>query len=272
MSAQDLPAAAALSRRVGWPHRLEDWRFVHGVGHGLVACAGDQLIGTAMWWPYEGGVVRLGMVIVNPNVQRSGVGRVLMRGILDRAGDATVVLNATKQGEPLYRQLGFLEVGSIAQHQGTPVPVRDVLSDRGRHIRPLRPDDLNHVAEMDAKANGASRMNVIAALLEHGKAIALDDASQITGFACCRRFGRGRAIGPVVTREVADAKALIAHFAAANAGQFTRVDVPGDAGLSSWLEGLGLAQVDTVVSKVRGAPPQNDGQFQLFGLINQALG
>jgi hypothetical protein len=43
MAARDLPAAQALSREVNWPHRLEDWQFVHAVGQGLVAYSGDQL-------------------------------------------------------------------------------------------------------------------------------------------------------------------------------------------------------------------------------------
>src|SRR6476620_1417001 len=32
MATRDLPAAQALSREVNWPHRLEDWQFVHSVG------------------------------------------------------------------------------------------------------------------------------------------------------------------------------------------------------------------------------------------------
>src|SRR5262245_36103819 len=103
MAARDLPAAQALSREVSWPHRLEDWQFVHAVGQGLVAYSGDQLIGTAMWWSYDGKIARLGMVIVDPTIQRSGVGRTLMRGLLEQIKEPTVLLNATKEGEPLYR-------------------------------------------------------------------------------------------------------------------------------------------------------------------------
>ncbi len=32
MVAADLPAAAGLSRAVGWPHRLEDWQFAFQLG------------------------------------------------------------------------------------------------------------------------------------------------------------------------------------------------------------------------------------------------
>ena len=272
MAAQNLPAAQALSRAVNWPHRLEDWQFVHSVGQGLVAYSGDQLVGTAMWWTYDSTIVRLGMVIVDPTIQRSGVGRALMLGILDRTSEPTLLLNATKQGEALYRQLGFLGAGSIVQHQGAScsaplVPLRD-----GERIRPLGRNELARLVELDAAACGVRREGVIAALIEAGEAVVLDDAGETVGFAFYRRFGHGYTIGPVVARDTASARALISHWAGSNAGMFMRIDVPGESGLSNWLEELGLARVGNAVTMVRGAPPKPAAGFHVFGAVNQALG
>jgi predicted N-acetyltransferase YhbS len=272
MTARNLPAAEALSREVGWPHRLEDWQLVHALGEGLVACAGDRLIGTVMWWRYGSKVARIGMVIVAPTIQRLGIGRALMRGALDRIAEPAVLLNATSQGETLYRQLGFRDLGSIAQHQGIPAPTRQVSLRMRETIRPAHGDDLQSLVEIDAAAGGVPREGVIAAVLAHGKALALTEAGSIAGFACHRRFGRGHLIGPVVARDDEAARALIAHAIDANAGRFLRIDVPVDSGLSDWLKGLGLARVDTVVGMVRGAPPQRGNNVHAFGLVNQALG
>jgi GNAT superfamily N-acetyltransferase len=272
MAARDLPAAQALSREVNWPHRLEDWQFVHSVGQGLVAYSGDQLVGTAMWWTYESRIVRLGMVIVDPTIQRSGIGRALMLGILDRITEPTVLLNATKQGETLYRQLGFQGIGSIVQHQGASFSAPLVPLRAGERIRPLGRNDAARLVELDAVASGSRREGVIAALIENGEAVVLDDAGETVGFAFYRRFGRGHVIGPVVARDTASAKALIAHWIGSNAGMFMRIDVPGESGLSNWLEELGLARVDNVVTMVRGVPPKQAGGFHVFGAVNQALG
>jgi GNAT superfamily N-acetyltransferase len=272
MAARDLPAAQALSREVNWPHRLEDWQFVHSVGQGLVAYSGDQLIGTAMWWSYEKRIVRLGMVIVDPTIQRSGVGRALMLGILDRITEPTVVLNATKQGETLYRQLGFQGIGSIIQHQGASFSAPLVPLRAGERIRPLGRNELARLVALDAAACGVAREGVIAALIENGEAVVLDDAGETVGFAFYRRFGRGHVIGPVVARDTASAKALIAHWIGSNAGMFMRIDVPGESGLSEWLEALGLARVDNVVTMVRGTPLKQASGFHVFGAVNQALG
>jgi GNAT superfamily N-acetyltransferase len=272
MAARDLPAAQVLSREVNWPHRLEDWQFVHSVGEGLVAYSGDQLVGTAMWWSYESRVVRLGMVIVDPTIQRSGIGRALMLGILDRITEPTVLLNATKQGETLYRQLGFQGIGSIIQHQGASFSVPLVPLRAGERIRPFGRNDAARLVELDAIASGGRRERVIAALIENGEAVVLDDAGETVGFAFYRRFGRGHTIGPVVARDTASARALIAHWIGSNAGMFVRIDVPGESGLSDWLEELGLARVDNAVTMVRGVPPKQAGGFHVFGAVNQALG
>ena len=272
MDARDLPAAQALSREVNWPHRLEDWQFMHSVGQGLVAYSGDQLVGTAMWWSYDNRIARLGMVIVDPTIQRSGIGRALMLGILDRITEPTVLLNATKQGETLYHQLGFQGIGSILQHQGASFSAPLVPLRAGERIRPLGRNELARLVELDAAACGVAREGVIAALIENGEAVVLDEAGETVGFAFYRRFGRGHVIGPVVARDTASAKALISHWVGSNAGMFVRIDVPGKSGLSEWLEALGLPRVDNVVTMVRGTPLKQESGFHVFGTVNQALG
>jgi GNAT superfamily N-acetyltransferase len=272
MATRDLPAAQALSREVNWPHRLEDWQFVHSVGQGLSAYSGDQLVGTAMWWSFGDRIARLGMVIVSSTVQRSGIGRALMLNTLDRIADRTVLLSATNQGETLYRQLGFQSIGSLVQHQGASFSAPLVPLRAGERIRPLGRNDLARLVELDAAASGAPRASLIASLIENGEAVVLDDAGEMVGFAFYRRFGRGHVIGPVVARDTASAKALIAHWIGSNAGMFMRIDVPGESGLSDWLEELGLARVGNVLAMARGTPLQPAGGFHVFGLANQALG
>jgi hypothetical protein len=195
-----------------------------------------------------------------------------MLGILDRIAEPTVLLNATKQGETLYRQLGFQDIGSIVQHQGVAFSTPLVPLRAGERIRPLGRNDAARLVELDAIACGGRREGVIAALIENGEAIVLDDAGETVGFAFCRRFGRGHLIGPLVARDTAGARALIARWIGSNAGTFMRIDVPGASGLSDWLEELGLARVDSALTMVRGVAPKSDGGFQAFAAVNQALG
>jgi GNAT superfamily N-acetyltransferase len=272
MAEADLPAAFELSRAVGWPHRLEDWQFVFSLGQGLSAYSGDRLVGTAMWWTYAGAQTRIGMVIVDPTIQRSGIGRTLMETITAEMTTPSLVLNATTAGETLYRQMGFQPVGTIVQHQGAAFEVPLVQLGPNRRIRPMGRNDRDRLVDLDARALGFRRDDVVDALIAQGDAVLLDDGNQTTGFAFFRRFGRGFAIGPVVAQDTQSAKALIAHWISSNAGMFLRIDVPGEAGLSNWLIELGLVPASPVISMVRGAPLPGRSDMFAFAIANQALG
>ncbi len=272
MVGADLPAAAGLSRAVGWPHRLEDWQFAFQLGQGLSAYSGDRLVGTALWWIYPGVQSRIGLVIVDPTIQRSGIGRSLMEAITHQIQTPSLVLNATKAGETLYRQMGFQPVGTIVQHQGASFEAPLVELAPNCRIRPMGRNDRDSLVALDARALGFRREAVIDALIAEGDAVLLDEGNRTMGFAFYRRFGRGYAIGPVVAQDTASAKALIAHWVGSNPGMFLRIDVPGEAGLSTWLTDLGLAPVAPVITMVRGAPLPARGDLFGFAIANQAIG
>ncbi|HKT78121.1 MAG TPA: GNAT family N-acetyltransferase, partial [Sphingobium sp.] len=65
MTAEDLAAAHDLSHEQKWPHRIEDWEMMFGLGSGYVAQRGGEIVGTAMSWPYGDDCATLGMVIVS---------------------------------------------------------------------------------------------------------------------------------------------------------------------------------------------------------------
>ncbi len=74
-----------------------------------------------------------------------------------------------------------------------------------------------------------------------------------TGFALCRRFGRGHVLGPVVASSEFEAIALIAPIVAQHREQFLRMDtrVP-DGPLRRFLTGHGIAYHDTVTRMALG--------------------
>ena len=78
MTSADLAGGHALSQAVRWPHTLSDWRFVLELGQGIVAERDGRIVGTTLWWRPDRAVARIGMVIVDPTLQRAGLGRTLM--------------------------------------------------------------------------------------------------------------------------------------------------------------------------------------------------
>ena len=102
---EDLPAAQALTSAVKWPHRLEDWAFMYGLGEGVAAVRDNALVGTAMAWRYGARHAALGLVNVVPAARGRGLGRRMTQSLLDGLSGRGVVLYSTEAGLPLYEKL-----------------------------------------------------------------------------------------------------------------------------------------------------------------------
>ncbi len=272
LTAADLPAAHALTRSFGWPHRLEDWAFMHRLGEGIAAKQDHQLVGAGLLWRYGRTQASLGLIGVSATLQGQGIGRAVMQRLLELAGERGVTLYATEAGEGLYCRLGFATIGTVRQLQGAAVhPMLEPLS-AGERLRPLGRSDPVALATLDRHASGPDRAALIEALLAAGTAVVLDRNGAPAGFAVICRFGLGQVIGPVVAPDEAGARALIGHFLAANSGQFVRLDVPEESGLVSWLTGLGLADAGPALQMVRAPVPRALGPARRFALASQAFG
>jgi len=272
MTESDVEAAHKLSLSVRWPHRLQDWKFIQRLGAGYVAEDADGIVGTVMCWSHGAEFASVGMVIVAAGWQGKGIGRKLMTMVMAELGKRAVLLNATASGLELYRRLGFAPIGEICQHQGTVFESKLIPLQPGERIRPLGARDGARLAALGARAAGMPRATVLKALLEEAEGVVIDRYDEVIGCAMLRRFGHGYAIGPVIAPDIERAKALVSHWTGTYAGSFVRIDVPAASGLSPWLNELGLVQVDTVVTMVRGEPPLADAGMRLFAIVNQALG
>ncbi len=271
---KDLTAAQALTRAIGWAHRREDWALALRLGSGVVAEQDGQLLGTALRWTYGTQDARIGMIVVAPSAQRSGLGRRLSEAALAPLRRRCVTLHGTEAGLGLYTSLGFEAVGTVRQLQGAAFRAGVLALRASERLRPIGRSDPARLVALDHAATGWERPRLMSALLDAGSGVVLDRAGNIRGFALLRRFGHGHLIGPVVAPDIASAKAMILHCLAIHAGHFMRIDVPEESGLVPWLLRLGLADAGAVTLMRRGPapPPRRRGQPRVYALASQALG
>lgn len=274
MTAADLPQAHALSDELRWPHRPTDWAQTFAHAEGVMAEIDGKPVATAQRWHWGPRHATIGLVIVTPASQGRRIGHRLMSTLLHGLDDHTVLLHATAEGRGLYERLGFVRTGEVRQHQGLAQTAPLVALPPGWRLRPAGQHEAATLQALDAAARGMPRDGLIADLLASAEAcVVLAHENEARGFAMLRRFGRGHAIGPVVAPDVEGARALIAHLAGVNAGQFTRIDIDFASGLGEWLESIGLQRVDAPTVMVRGTPlPVAPGGPVLFALATQAVG
>jgi GNAT superfamily N-acetyltransferase len=265
-----VPGALKLSQEMAWPYRREDWEFAAKVGQGLVLERAGHVIGTALWWNYGEAYASAGMIIVTASAQGGGYGSQLFNGLLEATDGRNVLLNSTEEGLALYKRRGFIAWGTVLQHQGL-LSVAVTPDDRN-DIRPAAASDLAAIQAFDELATGMSRRTMVAALADVGKVVVIDRGGRIAGYAIARRWGRGYVIGPVAAEGAEEAQRLILAQLATLQGQFVRIDVYTEHGLSDWLEGFGLAQVGEATAMIKGRRPMSDGAARMYALANQSFG
>ncbi|MDQ0571010.1 ribosomal protein S18 acetylase RimI-like enzyme [Variovorax paradoxus] len=274
MTAADLPRAHALTAELRWPHRPADWELMFSHAEGVAAERDGELVATGLRWLWGKTHATIGLVIVSPACQGRRIGHRLMSALLEGLEDRTVLLHATAEGRGLYERLGFVRTGEVRQHQGIALPAPLIALQPGWRLRPAGLNELPALQALDTAARGMPRDALVAELLQNADAcVVLDHDNEPKGFAMLRRFGRGHSIGPVVAPDAEGAKALIAHLAGLNAGNFTRIDIDFDSGLAEWLESIGLLRVDAPTTMVRGDALAASAQGPaLFALVTQAVG
>lgn len=279
-----LDGAVALSQQANWPHRREDWELALAVSQGMVAVHGSQVLGTILVTPYGQDTATINMVIVDESQRGLGIGKQLMQAALEVAKGRQCLLIATQEGLPLYKKLGFVESGQIAQHQGL-VDIKASLDPVIGKIDWFNGDDIAPFISIDRQALGLDRAVLLQELDKVARFAVLRDENTILGFAAVRDFGRGKVIGPVVAHDVDQAKALITFILSSYQGQFMRLDTGRFTDLADWLTSLGLVHVGGGIVMTRDAPDMaatskntshtaapDAATYKTFALVNQAFG
>jgi GNAT superfamily N-acetyltransferase len=245
----DLPRAAALSRLVGWNQTPRDWALFLAQGEGRAIDDGQEALGaTAAVIRYGDALAWISMVLVRPELRRQGHATALMRWAIEALeGTRCIALDATPAGREVYARLGFRDLWGFSRWSLPALPLQP-------GPRPLRADDWPAVLAMDAAAFGAPRAALLRDFSARAPAFVLEGA----GFALTRDGARGPQVGPVVARDDAAARALVAAARAALPGDAV-IDVPdARGGLRDWIAAQGGVMQRPFTRMVLGADAPGD--------------
>ncbi|MFD5817121.1 GNAT family N-acetyltransferase [Streptomyces sp. NPDC127038] len=246
LTPRDLAACADLSEDRGWPREEHKWGLLlaAGTGYGIDDPAGGLVaacVVTEYGSPECPELAAIGMVLVAERHARQGVGRRLMRHLLEEMGSTPLTLHATVYGLPLYEELGFKVTGRAEMVRGVFTPDG---SEPEVFTRPATAGDLPPLLRLDAEVFGADRTHMITRLPAFADQLRVaEENGRIIGYAAAWPNMATQVVGPLVARDTETAKALVSSLAAHTDRPLrTDVDVRHED-LLSWLKERGLERV-----------------------------
>ncbi|MFE8954230.1 GNAT family N-acetyltransferase [Streptomyces althioticus] len=245
LTLRDLTACADLSEDRGWPREEHKWGLLLAAGRGQGVDAPDGGLAAACvvteYGPREQpSLAAVGMVLVAERHSRQGLGRRLMRHVLEEAGTTPLTLHATPLGRPLYEELGFKVTGQAEMVRGHFVP-------SGRTDVPTRTataEDLPAILRLDEEVFGMDRTHIVTRLPAFADQLRVaEEDGRIIGYTAAWPNMDTHVVGPLIARDTATAQALIASLAAhTNRPLRTDIDIRHRE-LLDWVKEHGLTPV-----------------------------
>jgi GNAT superfamily N-acetyltransferase len=249
----DIPAVMELSSDAGWNQTDADWRMLLELepeGCFGIECDG-RIVATTTLICYGRELAWIGMVLTHQDYRHRGFATRLVETALELSTVrhvATVKLDATESGQPLYAALGFVEEQHVERWSGKAHFSGSMPPSAGR----LPGEEMN---SLDRDAYGADR----ALVLRHLSARSMPTATDY-GYLLNRNGQRAGYLGPCIARSDSAARASITNTLKLSEGSVCFWDLlPNNRRAISLATELGFTCVRRLVRMRCGKPlPSKD--------------
>lgn len=227
MTVGDIPAGVRLKEIAGWNQTATDWkRFLNASPQGcFVAEVHSKVCATVTTIVFENRFAWVGMVLVDPEFRKKGIGTALLERAIQYLDDlkiATIKLDATPQGKPLYEKLGFVseyEIERWTLQRASPVRTPDLGKSLSTELSP-------EILEIDREVFGADRSSLLMSL--HGEApeftSSVSAGGVVQGYALGRHGAFADHLGPWISQKPSAAKGAMETFLSRSMRQTMIVD------------------------------------------------
>ncbi|MGG2015208.1 GNAT family N-acetyltransferase [Bacillus sp. S10(2024)] len=188
----DIEGLISLSELVGWDYDRNEIRTVMSSGK-ILGHKNEmgQIVSSAAIIAYDTNLASIGMVIVNPKYRGQGLGKKATKECINLAAEKTsIMLIATTEGKPLYKKMGFHEVGYVHKFICNNYTASDEYFSTRLKAEELRENDLNTVIELDKNAFGDSRREFLVNRIRqsHQSLVLKDEFGSILGIHRVHRY------------------------------------------------------------------------------------
>lgn len=270
----DLPEIMRLKNTAGWNQTEVDLAFFfkHFFDTFWVAVHNGKVIGSTLAAVYNRQTAWIGMVLVDPDFRRLGIGRKLMTAALEALREIpSVKLDATPDGKKLYDLLGFKDEYLLHRMvtRALPRPAGAPTSA----VRPVVPADLPRIIAADRQVFGTDRAALLTRLFQDAPGLAWIAADASPAFCLGRKGFHFTQVGPVVAPSPELAEALIREALRPLSGQPALLDVPAaQVSLLDSLQTMGFMNQRSLIRMYRETNPIPGQPERLFAIAGPELG
>ncbi|MGO8697457.1 MAG: GNAT family N-acetyltransferase [Limisphaerales bacterium] len=220
----DLDFADSLRELAGWNQTLGDWRrflAMQPAGCFLAQWEGAPA-GAATTLSYGTDLAWIGMVLVHPEYRRRGIARALILQCIEylrNSGVRCIKLDATPEGQFVYKNLGFKEEWTWRRWETSLPPAAQWCPPSS--VRPWKEGDAGAVEAQDARAFGASRRGLLTVLAQESCCALAFESNEgaLGGYGMARQGAKALYFGPVAANSPLAGLALITALVAQGKGR-----------------------------------------------------
>ena len=264
MTMHDIDAGLALCRSAGWNQLENDWKLFLELNPGGSRVAVDEngtIAGTVSTIVYEDHFSWIGMVLVDPEKKRQGIGtQLLLEALKILEKQETVKLDATPAGREVYLKLGFTDEYTLSRM----ISRNDNKLQNQSNAHNTTAKELHKILQTDREVFGASRKELLMRLHKNSPELSFSTNNSYS-------FGRNgynfTQIGPVIADNPDDAKDLITGVLSNSEGPMV-IDVMDSSPIKQWLISLGFTEQRKLIRMYRGKnvwPGIPAKQFAILG-------
>lgn len=275
-NANDIPGLIDLSDSVGWDYDEYEIRTVlmSGKIFGHKNAEG-KIVSSAAILTYDTNLASIGMVIVHENYRGLGLGKLVTQKCIESVSQHTaIMLVATKDGEPLYKKIGFTTVDYVHKYLADNYSGAHNLASNEFTIEDVHERDFAEIVRLDAAAFGGKRSKFLQNRIKQAKhcIVVRDYQKNIIGFGLSIQGPMNLILGPIIAPDSITASLIINTLAKDHHGKL-RMDVPsGHAEMRKWLEQNGFKEVNRPPVMILHAEEMPTRNNTLFAIAAQIFG
>lgn len=277
LSKEDINGLINLSASVGWDYDAQEINTILSAGtvYGHKTEQGE-IISSAAIIPYGNKLASIGMVIVNENYRRHGLGSKLTQACINSvSNEVTIMLIATKEGEPLYERLGFQATTCVHKFLSEGYrPLYSVSENNDNDILPITDTHFAQVHALDQSAVGADREYFLKSRIRQAKqgVVVREKNGDLAGYGLSIEGPMNMILGPIVANNLDAATRIIYHLAKGYQGKL-RIDVPdGQDAFLTYIEQCGFKKVSQPPVMIKNSSQLPKRNHTLYGIAAQIFG